>query len=80
MAIVAVAGFIPYATTFANFGSGRVYDQIRQSVAYSGANHLHRRIAFFLQGFVLAFQACSFEGSFNHDEQTIRFKGFFDAA
>ncbi|HEY1022385.1 MAG TPA: transketolase family protein, partial [Flavisolibacter sp.] len=35
---LAVAGFIPYATTFANFGSGRVYDQIRQSVAYSGAN------------------------------------------
>lgn len=35
---LAVAGYIPYATTFANFGSGRVYDQIRQSVAYSGAN------------------------------------------
>lgn len=34
----AIAGYIPYATTFANFGSGRVYDQIRQSVAYSGAN------------------------------------------
>lgn len=35
---MAIAGYIPYATTFANFGSGRVYDQIRQSVAYSGAN------------------------------------------
>jgi transketolase len=35
---LAIAGYIPYATTFANFGSGRVYDQIRQSVAYSGAN------------------------------------------
>ncbi|HMO60879.1 MAG TPA: transketolase C-terminal domain-containing protein [Ferruginibacter sp.] len=35
---MAVTGFIPYATTFANFGSGRVYDQIRQSVAYSGTN------------------------------------------
>jgi transketolase len=35
---LAVSGFIPYATTFANFGSGRVYDQIRQSVAYSGTN------------------------------------------
>jgi transketolase len=35
---LAVAGFIPYPTTFANFGSSRVYDQIRQSVAYSGTN------------------------------------------
>lgn len=33
-----LGGFIPYATTFANFGTGRVYDQIRQSVAYSGKN------------------------------------------
>lgn len=31
-------GFIPFASTFANFGSGRVYDQIRQSVAYSNKN------------------------------------------
>lgn len=29
---------IPFATTFANFATGRVYDQIRQSVAYSGKN------------------------------------------
>ncbi|HNA38996.1 MAG TPA: transketolase C-terminal domain-containing protein [Chitinophagales bacterium] len=29
---------IPVATTFANFGTGRVYDQIRQSVAYSDKN------------------------------------------
>ena len=35
---LAISGYIPYATTFANFGSGRVYDQIRQSVAYSGSN------------------------------------------
>jgi transketolase len=35
---LAISGYIPFATTFANFGSGRVYDQIRQSVAYSGAN------------------------------------------
>ncbi|WP_290791578.1 transketolase family protein [Flavihumibacter sp. UBA7668] len=35
---LAIAGYVPYATTFANFGSGRVYDQIRQSVAYSGSN------------------------------------------
>ena len=35
---MATAGFIPYATTFANFGSSRVYDQIRQSVAYSDKN------------------------------------------
>lgn len=26
---------IPYTTTFANFSTGRVYDQIRQSIAYS---------------------------------------------
>ncbi len=31
-------GKIPYATTFANFATGRVYDQIRQSVAYSHKN------------------------------------------
>lgn len=35
---LALSGFIPYATTFANFGSGRVYDQVRQSVAYSNTN------------------------------------------
>ncbi len=35
---LSIAGHIPYATTFANFGSGRVYDQIRQSVAYSDKN------------------------------------------
>lgn len=35
---MAIAGYIPFATTFANFGSGRVYDQIRQSIAYSGTN------------------------------------------
>lgn len=33
-----VGGKIPVATTFANFGTGRVYDQIRQSVAYSEKN------------------------------------------
>jgi transketolase len=35
---LAVGGKIPYTTTFANFSTGRVYDQIRQSVAYSGKN------------------------------------------
>jgi transketolase len=35
---LAIGGKIPYASTFANFGSGRVYDQIRQSVAYSDKN------------------------------------------
>jgi transketolase len=35
---LAVGGYIPFATTFANFGTGRVYDQIRQSVAYSSKN------------------------------------------
>jgi len=33
-----VGGKIPFTTTFANFSTGRVYDQIRQSVAYSGKN------------------------------------------
>ena len=33
-----IGGKIPVATTFANFGTGRVYDQIRQSIAYSGKN------------------------------------------
>ena len=35
---LALSGLIPFPSTFANFGSGRVYDQIRQSVAYSGTN------------------------------------------
>jgi transketolase len=35
---LAIAGKVPYATTFANFATGRVYDQIRQSVAYSDKN------------------------------------------
>lgn len=35
---LSLIGLIPFATTFANFGSGRVYDQIRQSVAYSEKN------------------------------------------
>ncbi|MGD1946651.1 MAG: transketolase family protein [Croceivirga sp.] len=33
-----IGGKIPFATTFANFATGRVYDQIRQSVAYSHKN------------------------------------------
>lgn len=33
-----IGGKIPYACTFANFATGRVYDQIRQSVAYSHKN------------------------------------------
>ncbi len=33
-----IGGHIPYTTTFANFSTSRVYDQIRQSVAYSGKN------------------------------------------
>lgn len=35
---LAITGKIPYTTTFANFSTGRVYDQIRQSVAYSDKN------------------------------------------
>jgi transketolase len=35
---LAIAGKIPFAGTFAGFATGRVYDQIRQSIAYSKAN------------------------------------------
>ncbi len=35
---LAQSGFIPFAGTFANFATGRVYDQIRQSICYTGAN------------------------------------------
>ncbi|MFN8279941.1 MAG: transketolase C-terminal domain-containing protein [Saprospiraceae bacterium] len=35
---MATCGLIPYTGTFANFSTGRVYDQIRQSIAYSGKN------------------------------------------
>lgn len=33
-----IGGRIPFATSFANFLTGRVYDQIRQSVAYANKN------------------------------------------
>ena len=33
-----IGGKIPFTGTFANFSTGRVYDQIRQSVAYSEKN------------------------------------------
>jgi transketolase len=35
---LATAGKIPYTGTFANFSTGRVYDQVRQSIAYSHKN------------------------------------------
>ena len=35
---LATVGKIPYTGTFANFSTGRVYDQIRQSIAYSHKN------------------------------------------
>ncbi len=35
---LSTAGFIPFASTFAVFGTGRCYDQIRQSVCLSEAN------------------------------------------
>ena len=35
---LAISGKIPFAGTFASFATGRVYDQIRQSIAYSQAN------------------------------------------
>ncbi len=33
-----IGGKIPFATSFANFATGRVYDQIRQSICYSKKN------------------------------------------
>ncbi|MDZ7845910.1 MAG: transketolase C-terminal domain-containing protein [Owenweeksia sp.] len=33
-----IGGKIPFTGTFANFSTGRVYDQVRQSIAYSGKN------------------------------------------
>ncbi len=33
-----IGGKIPFAATFANFATGRVYDQVRQSIAYSKKN------------------------------------------
>ena len=35
---LALSGKIPFTGTFANFSTGRVYDQIRQSIAYSHKN------------------------------------------
>jgi len=35
---LAIDGYIPFAGTFANFATARVYDQIRQSVCYSRTN------------------------------------------
>lgn len=35
---LSIGGKIPFTGTFANFSTGRVYDQIRQSVAYSDKN------------------------------------------
>ncbi len=35
---LAVAGFVPFAASFAEFVSGRVYDQVRQEVAYGRTN------------------------------------------
>lgn len=35
---LSLAGYIPFAGTFAAFATGRVYDQIRQSIAYSNLN------------------------------------------
>lgn len=35
---MSISGLIPYTGTFANFSTGRVYDQIRQSIAYSHKN------------------------------------------
>ena len=35
---LSIEGKIPFTGTFANFSTGRVYDQIRQSIAYSNKN------------------------------------------
>ena len=33
-----IGGKVPFTGTFANFSTGRVYDQVRQSIAYAGKN------------------------------------------
>ncbi|MFA8450581.1 MAG: transketolase family protein [Bacteroidales bacterium] len=33
-----IGGYVPFTGTFANFSTARVYDQIRQAIAYSGKN------------------------------------------
>ncbi len=38
-----IGGKIPFTGTFANFSTGRVYDQIRQSIAYSGKMVQHTK-------------------------------------
>ena len=35
---MAHSGLVPFASTFALFGAGRAYEQIRNSIAYVGAN------------------------------------------
>lgn len=35
---MSISGKVPFTGTFANFSTGRVYDQIRQSIAYSNKN------------------------------------------
>jgi transketolase len=35
---MSISGKVPFTGTFANFSTGRVYDQIRQSIAYSDKN------------------------------------------
>lgn len=35
---LATGGFVPFTGTFANFSTARVFDQIRQAIAYSGKN------------------------------------------
>ena len=35
---MSISGLVPFTGTFANFSTGRVYDQIRQSIAYSEKN------------------------------------------
>jgi transketolase len=35
---LSIGGKIPFTGTFANFSTSRVYDQVRQSIAYSGKN------------------------------------------
>jgi transketolase len=35
---LSIGGYIPFTGTFANFSTARVYDQIRQSIAYSNKN------------------------------------------
>ena len=69
-----IGGMIPFCGTFAGFATGRVYDQIRQSVAYSNKNVKKKSLNLSscpLRAFVVKYRLvnCFFFGGENDHEQ-----------